>query len=1451
MSFVHGAWLWLLPVLLPALVLLHARRRRDVVVPNLLIWRRVAADGLNAPSVRSVPWRDPLLWLQALALTFVVLALARPVVGYGSGPTDWVVLVDTSVAMSSRDVSPDRLSAAISDIEARFARKDTEATVSVVRAGAPATVLAARWPAGPGLTRVTSAITAGEAREDWRGAAIRAELLAGEDGRVVVYTDGQGVEAARSALTEVGLADRASYLTLGGDLVNVGIRDVHATVRGDRPDRWDVSGTVTTSGLERGDVIRVMASYRSTGTDTFLPWGGTDVVLAADGTAEFEMPLDLPGPGDLRLDGPTGDQAPADDSVVVPLRPEPVRVVVVGEAPPALLRALAAVGDLEVYAAPAVPAPQQARLFDLAIVTDDLPGVPQTSTLWLGAVPEAVRDGEAVELAGRPLSAGAHDLVRDLEPGVLVAGRAQPVVALEGATPLLSSGDKVLAWARTTTVGRQIVVGVDPVSSAWQSQLSFPAFVAEVVAWAAPRAWSHQPSGCRTSRSCPWPREAFAGDWVLVSPAGDEIAAPVLPRAVPSDPLADAVWDQDWFDDGFRPELSGVYRLRSPRGDVQLPVVSAPVEAGRPSGDVPAAAPPPTALPAWRWAAVVALLLIFVEAGLAVARKEAALTRSRRQGAFLLAAVALLGSGVLGVRVPVARSGGSATWVGPASSDTAFARVRTENPGRTWSRIAVVEGPNVTQGRGPGDDLSTPDAALALEVALAMPPAPGDDAVIVELDPSMPVEVGSASNLWRRTRAVTTSLHVVETDVPPALQRAGDRLSVTAVTWPERVRSGAQFSVDIRVEAPTETGWTARLEPTAPGEEAAGDRIVGVEVRGSGPSSASLELTAGPPGDPTYRLTLTPLGAADPTYDGLITVAVGPPVSALLVAADEHQGSALEAALRTQRVDVTRTTPFRMPGEAEDLAVYDAVLLVNVSANELFPEYQAALEAYVREWGGGLTIFGGPSAFGPGGYYTTPLESVSPLSARISEDAPEVSITFVLDRSGSMSGPVGDATRMDVAKAATVEALALLGEQSLAAIVVFDTSAQVVLPFTPVVEAQVFRDALAGVGAAGGTAIYPGLVAAFGLLSENESATRHVVVMTDGLSQEGDFEGVLTALGEMGVSVSFVGVGDGADGRQLNKLAGLSGGSLHMARDFRSLPGLLAQEALMLAAEPIEERTTSASWVDAEGSGFLEDVAGNAPPALRGYVRTTAKDEASVHLVEQEHGDPLIASWRYGLGRVVAFASAADGPWSEEWEGTDFYGRLWAQALRWTAERPIRDVWSVRTEGGSGYLQVLVDVPLEMDGLDLPLVELSADGKVVNRSQLTPRGAGSAVARFAVSDDWEGTLAVTVLPVPEQGLSQPVVRAVNWPLPPSEHSQSRGVALADLAVATGGSVGVAVDLPAVTPHLVWGGSPAAWFVLALLSFITALALRYGAIVVLFGSIRAARRARTRTASLAR
>ena len=73
-------------------------------------------------------------------------------------------------------------------------------------------------------------------------------------------------------------------------------------------------------------------------------------------------------------------------------------------------------------------------------------------------------------------------------------------------------------------------------------------------------------------------------------------------------------------------------------------------------------------------------------------------------------------------------------------------------------------------------------------------------------------------------------------------------------------------------------------------------------------------------------------------------------------------------------------------------------------------------------------------------------------------------------------------------------------------------------------------------------------------------------------------------------------------------------------------------------------------------------------PAVLGYNRLTAKDGAAVLATVGD--DPLLAAWRLGDGRAVAFASDCGPHWLPpgflEWDG---YARLWTQLMCWAAGR--------------------------------------------------------------------------------------------------------------------------------------------------------------------------------------
>src|SRR5439155_26247399 len=82
---------------------------------------------------------------------------------------------------------------------------------------------------------------------------------------------------------------------------------------------------------------------------------------------------------------------------------------------------------------------------------------------------------------------------------------------------------------------------------------------------------------------------------------------------------------------------------------------------------------------------------------------------------------------------------------------------------------------------------------------------------------------------------------------------------------------------------------------------------------------------------------------------------------------------------------------------------------------------------------------------------------------------------------------------------------------------------------------------------------------------------------------------------------------------------------------------------------------------------------------LGGYDLTAAKDTAVVAL-SSAGGDPLLAHWNYGLGRVVAFTSAAGdfpasgvtgGDWATGWRAWPGFARFWNGAVRWSMSAPL------------------------------------------------------------------------------------------------------------------------------------------------------------------------------------
>jgi hypothetical protein len=110
-------------------------------------------------------------------------------------------------------------------------------------------------------------------------------------------------------------------------------------------------------------------------------------------------------------------------------------------------------------------------------------------------------------------------------------------------------------------------------------------------------------------------------------------------------------------------------------------------------------------------------------------------------------------------------------------------------------------------------------------------------------------------------------------------------------------------------------------------------------------------------------------------------------------------------------------------------------------------------------------------------------------------------------------------------------------------------------------------------------------------------------------------------------------------------------------------------------------------------------------PLLLGYNATKPKPTAEV-LLATERGEPLLATWRYGLGQSASFTSDAKARWAAEWMTWPGYGKFWAQVVRGLLRKGGLAAFEVtRAENG--------------DRLDIRVDAVTPDGAFRNRLPIT------------------------------------------------------------------------------------------------------------------------------------
>lgn len=176
-----------------------------------------------------------------------------------------------------------------------------------------------------------------------------------------------------------------------------------------------------------------------------------------------------------------------------------------------------------------------------------------------------------------------------------------------------------------------------------------------------------------------------------------------------------------------------------------------------------------------------------------------------------------------------------------------------------------------------------------------------------------------------------------------------------------------------------------------------------------------------------------------------------------------------------------------------------------------------------------------------------------------------VTTVLVIDRSGSMN----HANKMKAAREAAIAFVQLMRPGDVTGVIAFNTQVTTVQPLTEDKEALIA--AIKGIKAVDDTAMYDALHAASAML-EPVSGRKAIIIVTDGMNTAGQHtrEETLTLVGEQGISIYTIGLGDPSQGTEtyagideptLKAIAEESGGIYTFAPnpdDLRSLYELLS-----------------------------------------------------------------------------------------------------------------------------------------------------------------------------------------------------------------------------------------------------------------------------------------------------
>ncbi len=619
----------------------------------------------------------------------------------------------------------------------------------------------------------------------------------------------------------------------------------------------------------------------------------------------------------------------------------------------------------------------------------------------------------------------------------------------------------------------------------------------------------------------------------------------------------------------------------------------------------------------------------------------------------------------------------------------------------------------------PGDEWKTPsplredpvevsDIDEALQLALGLIPADEGGEIVLFSDGR--ATGGAAASSLRTAKDRGIAVHVV----PLAPHRGDPAVTAVALTHRE-ARPGATVEGAVELDGAAQAS-AGTLEVKLGGEVIARQHVeIAAGETLEVPFSHQLPARA-EPGTTAVEATFVPDDASTDTdvanNRGVATLVVGEPPKVRMIAGSEADADALARALRAERMDVEIVQIEALAPAHADFSKVDLVVLANAPAVAA-PGAKAMDKAFIEslgryvDAGGGLVVLGGPQAYDMGGYRDTDLARVLPV--RLDQVDPEIesaaTIVIILDKSGSMAAYAGlSKTKIELADEGAAASVRLLRPFDRIAVMSVTEVPFFDVPLQSVHNPKAIENKILAVRAGGGGIyVYTSLEAAREVMKKTDTPLRHVILFSDCADSEEKIKGVpfgnygtgptseqlAKEMRDDGITTSVIGIGEeyDSDTQFLKDLAKAGGGRFYLTNDAAKLRGLFVEETERLVDSSLHEIKFRPAVRLAHPA--VAGIDYDSGPQLRGYQEMEPRSTAEVVLTGP-NGDPLLTTWRYGLGQVAAWSSDSGPRWSEDWLTWEGYGKQWTQVARWALRSRAGDETAIEVDFAGGRAEVRV-----------------------------------------------------------------------------------------------------------------------------------------------------------------